>query len=99
MPLTEESLIAEYMPVHPLPNGLAVYLRRDQIGGETPEHVVVAGHCVLTGEFHAVENVPLLGLSNWYDLRVAIQDALPAVSQADRGFTTGTHPRVFNPAP
>ena len=67
MPVTEESLITEYIPAHPLRNGLAVYVRRDQLGSGTPAEVVVAGHCVVTGEFYAVENVPLLGLSNWLD--------------------------------
>ena len=95
---TEERLLTEFVPVHPLPNGLAVYVRRNQFGGETPAEVVVAGSCRVTDEFYAVANVPLLGLSNWYDLRMPIQDALPTLTPADREFIkSGTHPRLLNP--
>ncbi|HEX8693675.1 MAG TPA: hypothetical protein VF746_14730 [Longimicrobium sp.] len=96
--VTEETLLTDYVPAHPLPNGLAVYVHRDQLGGDTPAEVVVAGWCRVTGEFYALTNVPLLGLSNWYDLGMAIQDALPTLSPADREFIkSGIHPRVLNP--
>lgn len=96
--MTEETLLTEYVPVHPLPNGLAVYVHRDQFGGEAPTEVVVAGACRVTGEFYALERVPLLGLSEWHDGRTAIQNALPGLSPADREFIkSGIHPRVLNP--
>jgi hypothetical protein len=86
-PLDEATLATDYFPVRELRRSrLFVYVRKDQIGGETPETVVVAGNYFGTDEFRAVENVPLWPLSEWSEGRLAIQDAFPEMPAADRHF-------------
>lgn len=85
--MDEITLARDYLPVHPLPTrGLAIYVRREEMGGDPPEHVVVAGWCRSGGAFHIVDRVPLRALCDHFDRRVPIQDALPAPSAADREF-------------
>lgn len=85
--IDEATLATDYLPVKDLRRSrLYVYIRRDQIGGEIPETVVVAGYYFGTDEFHAVEGVPLRRLSDWDAGTLAIQDAFPDMPVADRHF-------------
>jgi hypothetical protein len=56
----DESEFAEqYHPAYPLAGGPMVYVRRSDIGADTPPptEVAVAGQCRVTGEFFAIEHV------------------------------------------
>lgn len=95
-----ETLLREYRPVHPLPNGLFIYVPHDQCGPdvEVPEHVVVAGECTVSGDFYILEGVPLRGLSAWRDGEQRIHEALPNLSPADREFIkSGIRPGALTP--
>lgn len=95
--MTEETLVRDYFPVHPLPNGLTVYVRKDEMGGDAPDQVVVAGPCRVTDTMYIVENVPLRALSRYLEGGVPIQDALPSLSPAQREFVkSGTSPGAFS---
>lgn len=88
-----------YHPAYPLNNGLIVYVRRSDMAPEAPAptEVAVAGACVITGEFYAVEHVPLHGLAAWVGGRL-IQVALPALSPAQREFIkSGIRPGALTP--
>ena len=91
-PIDEATLATEYLPVAELRRSrLFIYVRRDQMGGATPDTVVIAGYYTGTDEFHAVEDVPLRPLSDWQEGQIAIQDAFPAMPVADRHFiSTGS---------
>lgn len=83
----ESTLAVEYQPVAELRRSrLLVYVRRDQVGGDTPKTVVVAGYYTGTDEFHALANLPLQALSDWNAGDIAIQDAFPEMPVADRHF-------------
>jgi len=85
--LDEATLATEYVPVGELRRSrLFIYVRREQMGGDTPDHVVVAGYYFGTDEFYAVQHVPLRALSDWNEGTVAIQDAFPEMPFADRHF-------------
>lgn len=85
--LDESTLAVEYQPVAELRRSrLFVYVRRDQIGGDMPETVVVAGYYAGTDEFHALADVPLQALSDWNEGALAIQNAFPEMPVADRHF-------------
>jgi hypothetical protein len=77
----------QYHPAYTLPSGLLAYLRRSDMGPEAPEptELAVAGTCRVTGEFYALEHVPLHGLAAWIG-GTAIQNALPGLSPAEREF-------------
>ena len=95
-----ETLILDYRPIYPLRNDLKVYVRHDQCGPDAPvpEHVVVAGECTVSGDFFILENVPLRGLSDWWSEGVAIQDALPGLTPAEREFIkSGIRPGALTP--
>lgn len=95
-----DTLILDYRPIHPLRNGLKVYVRHDQCGPDAvaPDHVVVAGECTVTGDFFILENVPLRGLSDWWSEGRAIQDALPGLTPAEREFIkSGIRPGALAP--
>jgi hypothetical protein len=77
----------QYHPAAPLPSGLMAYVRRSDIGPDAPvpTEVAVAGTCRVTGDFYALEHVPLHGLGAWIG-GTAIQHALPGLSPAERNF-------------
>lgn len=95
-----QTLLIDYRPVYPLPNGLLIYVRHDQFGPEieVPENVVIAGPCTLSGDFYILEDVPLRGLSALYDEKLKIHEALPDLSPADREFIkSGIRPGALTP--
>lgn len=95
-----DTLRSDYRPVHPLPNGLFIYVRDDQYRPEAkvPERVVVAGECTVTGDFYILEDVPLRGLSAWHDREEKIEDALPDLTPDDREFIkSGIRPGALAP--
>jgi len=82
-----ERFTDEYHPAYTLSNGLMVWARRTNIGPQAPlaTEVAVAGQCLVTGEFYALERVPLAGLAAWIG-GTHIQQALPGLSPAEREF-------------
>lgn len=98
-PVDAERFTAEFHPAYPISNGLMVYVRRSNIGPEAPlpTDVAVAGECQVTGEFYALEGVPLAGLAAWID-GTHIQEALPGLSPAEREFIkSGIRPGALVP--
>ena len=98
--MNEDTLSSDYRPIHPLRNGLMIYVRHDECGPDapTPEYVVVAGECTVTGDFYILENVPLRGLSEWWDDHRPIQDTLPGLSPQEREFIkSGIRPGALSP--
>ena len=98
--MDELTLMRDYRPAYPLPNHLMIYIRNDQCGpdAEVQEFVVVAGECTVTHEFFILENVPLRGLSAWYDEGQKIQDALPDLTPEEREFIkSGIRPGGLTP--
>lgn len=89
-----------YHPAYPLPVGLLVYVRRSEIGPDLPlpTEVAVAGRCKLSGDFFALENVPLHGLGAWI-AGTAIQIALPDLAPGEREWIkSGIRPGAFTPS-
>lgn len=91
--MDEYTLTREYRPAHPFlndpfPPGVMIYVRCDQCGpnNNLPEHVVVAGTCIVAESPIIVERVPLSGLTAWATEGTPVHDALPDLTPAERTF-------------
>lgn len=84
--MDKATLERDYAPMYDLRAGLMVYIPKVSVAISWPDTVVVAGYYAGTDEFNIVTDVPRAGLERWLEGGVAIQDALPELSVADRLF-------------
>ena len=96
--MDQQTLQRDYAPMYILRSGVMVYIPTSAVGVEWPETVVVAGLYAGTDEFNIVADVPRAPLEHWDAREVAIQDAFPEMSVADRLFIQcGSKARVYEP--